>query len=339
MANTPTGPYPPVAGGYSALVAQKLKQRPYAALFPEVFGAAAFSSATDADIYAFATQAIAAFEASAEVCQFSSKYDASIHGVPQMHKYTLTPSEENGRKLFFGAAQCSQCHSTATLHSGQNPRSKSLPQPIFNAGGKDLFTMYCYANVGVPKNPNNPFYQQTDAASNPYGANTLGEAFVDYGIGMNPNPAPDGTRFMIASPGDVPQFRGLFKAPTLRNADMRINAAFVKSYMHNGVFKSLKEVVHFYNERNIALDAHGNKMAFDLRVGPPPGFTAEFPPPEVMDNMQNIAGLSPANAGADVATNGQVGNLGLTYAEEDDLVHFLQILTDGFTRPNPVVQP
>jgi cytochrome c peroxidase len=38
MANTPVGPYPPHAGGYSPLVAQKLKNRPYTPLFEEVFG-------------------------------------------------------------------------------------------------------------------------------------------------------------------------------------------------------------------------------------------------------------------------------------------------------------
>ena len=35
--------------------------------------------------------------------------------------------------------------------------------------------------------------------------------------------------------------------------------------MHNGVFKSLQEVVHFYNTRNIAVNANGQQVAFDLR--------------------------------------------------------------------------
>jgi cytochrome c peroxidase len=111
--------------------------------------------------------------------------------------------------------------------------------------------------------------------------------------------------------------------------------------MHNGVFKSLAEVVHFYNKRNIAVDANGNEVAFDLRNGPPAGTTALFPPPEVLDNVQNVAGLTPAQAAAQgvagvTATNGQVGNLGLTASQEADLVNFLMILSDGFTAPNPV---
>jgi hypothetical protein len=36
------------------------------------------------------------------------------------------------------------------------------------------------------------------------------------------------------------------------------------------------------------------------------------------------------------ASNGQVGNLGLTASQEADLVIFLMILTDGYTKPNPV---
>ena len=55
------------------------------------------------------------YEASAEINQFSSKYDASTNGTPPMNLYTFTPSEENGRVLFFGKARCSECHSSAKL--------------------------------------------------------------------------------------------------------------------------------------------------------------------------------------------------------------------------------
>ena len=66
MANTPVGPYPPHSGGFSPLVAQKLFNRPYSALFLDVFGPDVFDC-PDAEIYALATQAIAAYEASAEI--------------------------------------------------------------------------------------------------------------------------------------------------------------------------------------------------------------------------------------------------------------------------------
>jgi cytochrome c peroxidase len=100
--------------------------------------------------------------------------------------------------------------------------------------------------------------------------------------------------------------------------------------MHNGVFKSLEEVVHFYNTRNIAVNKYEHQISFDLRVGPPAGYTRLQPPPEVLDNVQNAAGLSPAqaNGSAEVASNGQVGNLQLSAQEEANLVSFLKILSD-----------
>ncbi len=138
---------------------------------------------------------------------------------------------------------------------------------------------------------------------------------------------------MSSTPGDIPIFRGVFKAPSLRNVDLRPSPDFVKCYMHNGVFKSLEDVVHFYNKRNIAVDASGDEAAFDLRTGPPAGYTPLFPPPEVLDNVQNVSGLTPSETRqgeADVATNGQIGHLELTADEETDLVNFLKTLTDGF---------
>ena len=84
----------------------------------------------------------------------------------------------------------------------------------------------------------------------------------------------------------------------MRNSDKRPYPTFVKAYMHNGVFKSLQEVVHFYNKRNIAVNAAGQEVAFDLRKGPPSGYTPLLPPPEVLDNVQNVAGLTPAQSAA-----------------------------------------
>jgi cytochrome c peroxidase len=327
MANTPVGPYPPHAGGYSPAVVQQISQGSYAALFQQVFGAGAFQAGNEAAAYAKATQAIAAYEASAEVVPFSSKYDASVNAVPPSNAYALTACEENGRELFFGKALCVACHSSASFDAVSSVTN-----------GREVFTMYCFANIGVPPNPNNPYYQEQDPTNNPYGYNPLGTAFIDYGLGANPNPSPGGTAFFFSTPGDNMTFRGLFKAPSLRNVDLRPSPSFVKSYMHNGVFKSLAEVVHFYNKRNIAVDAAGDEAPFDLRYGPPPGYTPLYPPPEVMDNVQNVAGFSPAEVRigeADVATDGQVGNLQLNAQEESDLVSFLKTLTDGFTGSSP----
>jgi cytochrome c peroxidase len=325
MNNTPVGPYPPLQGGYSPLLAEKLKNRPYTPLFLQVFGQDAFAKFPPEQIYALFALATAAYQSSGEVNAFSSKYDASKFGTPAKNLYTLSVSEERGRKLYFGQAQCFQCHSSA-----------GLQDVTLATKGKETFTMYCYANIGVPKNLLNPFYQETDPVTNPHGFNPLGTDYIDYGLGSNPNPAPDGTKFFNKVPGDIVQFRGLFKTPSVRDADKRPAPNFVKAYMHNGVFKSLQEVVHWYNKRNIAVNANGQEIAFDLRKGPPAGFTPLFPPPEVLDNVQNVAGVTPAQATGATESNGQVGNLQLSADQEQDLVNFLSILSDGFTRPNPV---
>jgi hypothetical protein len=100
----------------------------------------------------------------------------------------------------------------------------------------------------------------------------------------------------------------------------------------------LRVAPDFYNKRNITVNANGQEVAFDLRKGPPSGYTALLPPPEVLDNVQNVAGFTLAQAAARGTTgvtagNGQVGNLGLTASQEADLVNLLKILTTGSPSP------
>ena len=282
-----------------------------------------FTTYTVPELYTLITQTMAAYESSGEICQFSSKYDASKFGVPPGTLYTLSASEERGRKLYFGIgaknAHCAECHSSATY-------------PIVTAttGGKDTFTMYCFANIGVPKNYANPFYQMTDCTSNPHGCNSLGTDYIDYGLAANPNPAPDGTVFN--NPKTNSTFLGLFQAPTMRNVDLRPSPTFVKAYFHNGWAKSLATVVHFYNKRNIAVNAAGTEVVFNLLTGAPAGYTPLFAPPEALNtNVNNYQGYQSNTPGT-----AQVGNLGLTASQETDLVNFLTILSDGYTAPNPV---
>ena len=200
--------------------------------------------------------------------------------------------------------------------------------------------MYCFANIGVPKNPDNPYYAMINPVTNPTGYNPLGTNYIDWGLGDNATGGLDGTKFFNQTPGDIPEFQGLFLTPTVRNVDLRPDPTFIKAYFHNGWAKNLQTVVHFYNTRNIATNAAGQQVAFDLRTGPPTGYTAIWSPPEVLTNVQNVAGYTPAQAAAAgttgvTAMNGQVGNLGLTASQEADLVNFLKILSDGYTAPNP----
>jgi cytochrome c peroxidase len=118
--------------------------------------------------------------------------------------------------------------------------------------------------------------------------------------------------------------------------DKRPSLDFVKAYMHNGIFKRLEDVVHFHNKRNIAVNANGQEVAFDFRKGPASGYNPLFPPSEAIDNIQNVTGVPPSQATSAKESNGQVGNLQLNTQQEADLVNFLKILSDGYTKPNPV---
>jgi cytochrome c peroxidase len=93
--------------------------------------------------------------------------------------------------------------------------------------------------------------------------------------------------------------------PTLRNVDKRPSPDFVKAYAHNGYFKSLKQIVHFYNTRDVLPRC----AAHDSREG-----AGCWPAPETTENMNKS----------------KVGNLGLSNEEGDALVAFMQTLTDGF---------
>jgi cytochrome c peroxidase len=147
-----------------------------------------------------------------------------------------------------------------------------------NDGERVLFTDFTYDNIGVPANPRNPALR-----SNP--------AFRDLGLG---GVLGDST------------LRGAHKVPTLRNIDRRHAQGAPKAYMHNGVFKSLEEVVHFYNTRDIL-------PACESLSRPEIGVNC-WPSPEVAENVNTE----------------ELGNLELTAEEERALVAYLRTLTDGY---------
>jgi hypothetical protein len=80
---------------------------------------------------------------------------------------------------------------------------------------------------------------------------------------------------------------------------------FVKAYGHNGYFKSLKEIVHFYNTRDVLPRC----APHDPREG-----TGCWPAPETTENVNKS----------------KTGNLNLTEQEENALAAFMQTLTDGY---------
>jgi cytochrome c peroxidase len=132
----------------------------------------------------------------------------------------------------------------------------------------------------------------------------LAAGYVDHGIGGFLDSASSPNKEWTQR---APRFDGRFRTPTLRNVDKRPRPDFVKAYMHNGYFKSLKEVVHFYNTRD-TLPRCTDPL--DPRAG-----TGCWPAPEISTNEDRT-----------------VGNLGLREQEENSIVAFLKTLTDGYIR-------
>ena len=120
MNNTPAGTAP---NQYPPLLVQKLQSRPYTPLIKQIYGQDVFTKYTPRQIFEIWGEAIAAFEASGEVCQFSSKYDASQYGTAgaePLHALRIRGARED----LYGvesdndptsAAQCFACHSSAGL--------------------------------------------------------------------------------------------------------------------------------------------------------------------------------------------------------------------------------
>ncbi|MGJ5816044.1 cytochrome-c peroxidase [Paludibaculum fermentans] len=130
------------------------------------------------------------------------------------------------------------------------------------SGRRSPFTDFTYDNLGIPKNLT---HEATKGAP------------VDHGLGERLGP----------------QENGRFKVSTLRNI------AIAPPYGHNGYFQTLKELVHFYNTRDVASE--------------------KWPAPEVDENVNRD----------------ELGHLGLTAEEEDAIVSFLEALTDQKPFFNP----
>lgn len=166
---------------------------------------------------------------------------------------SLNGQEKAGLALFNGKALCSQCHpSTPGDYSAGS------------AAGKALFTDFSYDNLGLPANP----------------------AFGGLGLDL----APDlGLGAFLRNNGHADAAAavdGAFKVPTLRNIGK------TAPYGHNGYFRTLEEIVHFYNTRDVP--------------------AAGWPAPEFRDTM-NLD---------------ELGNLGLSAGEEAAIVAFLRTLDD-----------
>ena len=183
-------------------------------------------------------------------------------------KAKLSKEEQKGFAIFKGKGKCHLCH----ISTDRQP----------------FFTDFTFDNLGVPKNPENPVYD-------------VDPDFIDLGLGG-----------FLMNTGYLEEVyeaeMGKQKVPTLRNVDLRPDEDFVKAYTHNGYFKTLEGIVHFYNTRDVKLvcpDDYTEAEALAANC---------WPPPEVLENVNTD----------------ELGNLGLSPEEEAAIVAFLKALSDGF---------
>lgn len=154
-------------------------------------------------------------------------------------------------------------------------------------GSHPLFTDFSYDNLGVPRNP------ELSRNNDP--------AFFDLGLCTQEGGA-------LADRTDL---CGAFKVPSLRNVALR------RAFFHNGRFKTLKDTVTFYVQRDIhpekfySLNADGTVNKFDDL---PAAYKGNVNTTEAPYNRQ--PGDSPALSDDEIA----------------DVVAFLGTLTDGWNK-------
>ena len=333
----------------TACIAYKLSLAPYAPLFEEIWGAGSLSGITwPADVaqvcalpegdsvfgsnaqpltlsprdrtqatedYDHWGHSISAFEHSLSVSPFTSKFDAFLKG-----NYTLTSDEAAGYALFNGKGNCNSCHLDGrgtTLSSSQTDTSTA-------ADVTPVFTCFGSANEGLPKNPRVAFYYEATPDFFGFTPNPEGFEYTDFGLGSflrsgfgsAPNPNSTWTQYAATVDGQmqVATARDVGLTPPQCPTTEAPGPYFQKEFFHNGYIKSLKQLVHFYNTRDV--------YPYPVESGECPAGTVErvtcWPTPEVVQNVDTTT-----------------GNLGLSDTEENQMVAFLQTLNDGYTTPFP----
>ena len=249
--------------------------------------------------------AIAAWQASREVNSFSSKRDVAIRSERdgQFPLRGFTDQENLGHDLFYGVESIlNPRRPDGTLPSGNcaschNGVPEGQAADTTGVAPQQLYTDSRYHNIGVPFNREIP------------------------GV---PKLAKLGLKSHEASVG-----RGLFKTPTVRNVAKGLDRRFTKAFTHNGWFKSLESLVHFYNTRDALgrCEALPNPItdateaeALANNCWPKPEFGEIVPLPSPPDDVR------PAPT---------FGRNGLTTEQELAIVAYLRTLSDRVTPRRP----
>jgi cytochrome c peroxidase len=252
-------------GGSIEIIAEKLRNAPYAKKFAALFGERIFkNSKLLADEAMFAVGRYQIEEPSFH--PYTSKYDYWLEG-----KARLSEAEMRGYRLFNDPdkANCAGCHTSQPSRDGWPP----------------LFTDFQYEALGTPRN-----------------------------LALSDTKDPDYFDLGVCGPirkdiADQTQFCGMFKTPTLRNTAVR------RTFLHNGVFHTLQEVMDFYNfrdtnpEKVYPVGADGKVQKFnDIPAQYHANVDVSDPP------FNRHRGDEPA----------------MTAQDETDIIAFLQTLNDGY---------
>lgn len=143
-----------------------------------------------------------------------------------------------------------------------------------------LFTDFTYDNIGLPTNSRIPAIHSKISQ---------GADFSDEGL---------------AAVTKRPEDFGKFKVPTLRNISK------TAPYMHNGCFTDLRQVIDFYNTRDVKPTCREKLITMEQAEA-----QNCWPAPE-----------SPATMNRE-----ELGNLRLSESDVDDLIAFLKTLDDGYS--------
>ena len=235
--------------------------------------------------------AVSAWQHSEEVNSFSSKRDIALRA-DEDGEFPLdgfTDQENLGHDIFYNVSGAPARGNCIFCHRDNGREDGSEP--------KQLYTSQLFRNLGVPLNPEIP----------------------------TENPATG----LSGHTGD-PAFDGFFKTPTLRNVDKRKTTKdklFIKAYMHNGWFKSLESVVHFYNTADVEGDT---AKGFEIDRCPE-GIVTE------KDALANNCWPKPKFPDSSNSIGGAIGDLGMTAEHEAALVAYLKTLSDTImpTAPKP----
>lgn len=163
----------------------------------------------------------------------------------------------------------------------------------------------------------------TDKAS-PNGLSLLerytDDSYHNIGTPMNPELLADPILGLSGHAGvAAPELGGAVRTPTLRNVDKRPGAGVVKAYGHNGWFKSLESLVHFYNTSRVkptCSEALTEREALQEGCWPAPEWAGTVAPASL------------------------IGQLGMTPEDEAAVVAYLRTLSDTHTpiAPRPYRQ-